>query len=73
MGSNRSQDGATVVVEVCFAAFSGNDRKKRARGDKYGPLTLGARGRSNWVVLIRCAGGFRKCKLLSSEPFPKQS
>lgn len=35
MGANRGQDGATVLVEVCFAAFSGNDRKKRARGDKY--------------------------------------
>lgn len=35
IGANRSQDGATVLVEVCFAAFSGNDRKKRARGDKY--------------------------------------
>lgn len=39
-GANRSQDGATVLVDVCFAAFSGNDRKKRARGDKYDTLNF---------------------------------
>lgn len=33
-GANRSQDRATVTVEVCFAAFSGNERKKRAKSDR---------------------------------------
>lgn len=34
IGAHRNQDKATVTVEVYFAAFSGNDRQKRARGDK---------------------------------------
>ncbi|KAG0635195.1 ribosomal protein S5 domain 2-type protein [Tuber brumale] len=30
----RNSERATVTVDVCFAAFSGTDRKKRGKGDK---------------------------------------
>jgi exosome complex component RRP41 len=34
MRSRQVHDRATVSVEVTFAAFSGNERKKRGKGDK---------------------------------------
>ena len=34
-GGGGPDDKASVVVEVSIAGFSGTDRKKRARGDKY--------------------------------------
>jgi len=34
-GGRSQQDKARIEVEVNFAGFSGMDRKKRARGDKY--------------------------------------
>lgn len=33
--SARNSERATITVDVCFAAFSGTDRKKRGKGDKY--------------------------------------
>jgi len=32
---SRNSERATITVDVCFAAFSGTDRKKRGKGDKY--------------------------------------
>ena len=37
-GGRSQQDKASIEVEVNFAGFSGMDRKKRARGDKYAML-----------------------------------
>ncbi len=34
-GGGGSSAGAEVRVEISMAGFSGTDRKKRARGDKY--------------------------------------
>lgn len=34
-GGRSQQDKASIEVEVNFAGFSGMDRKKRARSDKY--------------------------------------
>jgi exosome complex component RRP41 len=34
-GGRSQQDKASIEVEVNFAGFSGTDRKKRARSDKY--------------------------------------
>jgi exosome complex component RRP41 len=34
-GGRSQQDKARIEVEVNFAGFSGMDRKKRARSDKY--------------------------------------
>lgn len=34
-GGRSQSDEAKIEVEINFAGFSGTDRKKRARGDKY--------------------------------------
>jgi exosome complex component RRP41 len=43
-GGGSKQDKARIEVEVNFAGFSGMDRKKRARSDKYVLVYTGVEG-----------------------------
>lgn len=42
-GSRDQSNDAKIEVDIGFAGFSGTDRKKRARGDKY-----------VWCIIQRC-------------------
>ena len=57
-GGGRSQgDKARIEVEVNFAGFSGMDRKKRARSDKYALLNI----HPAKCLANKCTGVLARC------------
>lgn len=65
-GATRDQSNeAKIEVEIGFAGFSGTDRRKRARGDKYGVGYLVMASADNH------AGGHQRCRTQFPAPLPQ--